>query len=770
MKYEDWTPSLTEYDPNISSEDWLKFLNEKIKDNQRMLTALARIMDNGGEFICTEIANKYGDNMALFRNFITTYFGKYASEYFNVSAWKDDTGSEKNWSIISQIKDCTNKEIGSFKIRLRNNLKAALEDFGISNYFSYGNQDISCIITNMTWNSNGWKGLSNDKSNFGYVKSGNTGYENWNFDFDNPRNIDDKIYGFIQFSRGAPKTASEYSHLVIMSSENQIVGVYGKAMILKKPEKIEDNLLFNICGLKDYCVYFENPIDNTDKKYLEGGERIGQGGFNYLTDKKNILAILNEAKRLNPDESIKIEKMINWVTENKIIGKDEKKNGEGSIDGGNIMSENKIPLNQILYGPPGTGKTYFTKEMAVKICDGKYYAENEGNREKIVKRYKELVGEKRIVFTTFHQSLSYEDFIEGIKPVTKDEDGVELETMAYKVLPGIFKRICEKAQKSSEIRGTDNFDDAWQKTVDYLEEHESATIKTLNGKSTFDLILNATGTGLSTKEDHPKFFSKEQMYRIYKGERGVPAGGHDNYRKAVVENFMKNKKEIGLKEYIAPEKTEVKLPYLLIIDEINRGNIPQIFGELITLIEESKRQGAKDEVSVTLPYSGEKFSVPSNLYILGTMNTADRSVEALDTALRRRFNFVPMMPDPSKLGFVGDIDLSEMLTAINERLEYLLDKDHTIGHAYFMNADDKPLTLDDLCSIFENKIIPQLQEYFYNDMKKIQMILGEAFVSQKEVSSNLFKIKDDSYFEEKELYEITSSDSWDEASFIGIYE
>lgn len=171
-----------------------------------------------------------------------------------------------------------------------------------------------------------------------------------------------------------------------------------------------------------------------------------------------------------------------------------------------------------------------------------------------------------------------------------------------------------------------------------------------------------------------------------------------------------------------------------------------------------------------MPYSQKSFSVPDNLYILGTMNTADRSVEALDTALRRRFNFVPMMPAPSKLGSVGDIDLSAMLTAINERLEYLLDKDHTIGHAYFMKADDKTLTLEDLCSIFENKIIPQLQEYFYNDMKKIQMILGEAFVSEKEIKTGLFKIKDDSYFDKKELYEITSSDLWDEESFVGIYE
>lgn len=431
---------------------------------------------------------------------------------------------------------------------------------------------------------------------------------------------------------------------------------------------------------------------------------------------------------------------------------------EAAILGEKIEKEDNtignFPLNQILYGPPGTGKTYETKKLAVKICEGLDLNE----RNEISSHYKKLVDEGRVVFTTFHQSMSYEDFIEGIKPITKDDDGTELDTMKYKVLPGIFRKICEKANKSSEVKGSDNFDEAWENTINYLEEHESVTVTSLNGKATFVLVLNATGSGLSTKEDNPKFFSKEQMYRIYKGEKGVPAGGHDNYRKAIVENFMKTTKEIGLKKYVAPEKTESELPYLLIIDEINRGNIPQIFGELITLIEDSKRQGASDELSVTLPYSNDQFSVPANLYILGTMNTADRSIEAIDTALRRRFVFVEKMPDADKLDIVDGIDLSSMLNTMNARLEYLLDRDHTIGHAYFINAK----SVEDIKDVFQNKIIPQLQEYFYSDWKKIQLVLGNTFIKEKKSSSIFGNIIIDDYINpDKKSYEISSSDNWD---------
>ena len=166
--------------------------------------------------------------------------------------------------------------------------------------------------------------------------------------------------------------------------------------------------------------------------------------------------------------------------------------------------------------------------------------------------------------------------------------------------------------------------------------------------------------------------------------------------------------------------------YVFIIDEINRGNISKIFGELITLIEESKRVGMSEEIKVSLPYSKIEFGVPANVYILGTMNTADRSIALLDTALRRRFEFIEMMPDISVLKnvTVEDIDIEKMLDEINKRIKVLYDREHTIGHAYFIKLLTDP-TLENLSLIFKNSIIPLLQEYFYEDYQKIQLVLGD---------------------------------------------
>ena len=207
--------------------------------------------------------------------------------------------------------------------------------------------------------------------------------------------------------------------------------------------------------------------------------------------------------------------------------------------------------------------------------------------------------------------------------------------------------------------------------------------------------------------------------------------------------------------------------YAIFIDEINRGNISKIFGELITLIEPSKRLGADDEIMVDLPYSKEKFGVPSNLYIIGTMNTADRSIALMDTALRRRFEFVEMMPEYDNINEINieDINIGKMLKTINERIEYLYDRDHTIGHAYFINVSD----LKTLANVFKNKILPLLQEYFYDDWEKIRLVLGDSqFIKEKKPANALFKSGTD-YINDKILYEIDKEAFYDKQNYLKIY-
>jgi 5-methylcytosine-specific restriction endonuclease McrBC GTP-binding regulatory subunit McrB len=225
--------------------------------------------------------------------------------------------------------------------------------------------------------------------------------------------------------------------------------------------------------------------------------------------------------------------------------------------------------------------------------------------------------------------------------------------------------------------------------------------------------------------------SKNTLKECFNGQRESFPKGLAIYYKPVFEKLQTFSPEIE-----SESENERPLNHVLIIDEINRGNVSQIFGELITLIEPDKRNDKKEEISVTLPYSKDEFTVPSNLYIIGTMNTADRSVEALDTALRRRFSFKAMLPEPEKLAENCEgINLQKLLNAVNSRLEVLKDLDHTVGHAWFWNVNN----LKDLKEVYANKILPLLQEFFYNDYEKLGLVLGDSFFEENsQVSASIF--------------------------------
>jgi len=408
------------------------------------------------------------------------------------------------------------------------------------------------------------------------------------------------------------------------------------------------------------------------------------------------------------------------------------------------------PLNQILYGPPGTGKTHNAVNHALSIVKGNDLSGM--SRRQIKEEFDALVEEGQIQFVTFHQSYSYEEFVEGIKP------SVNGGNVEYDIEDGIFKKLCIKAIEKKSYR---NFDEIYKDFIDDVTEAgNSLELKSLKQGKPFTIKINSNGSCVAI----PKTTTATEMTITKKVIRNFIENGivddWKTYTTAIADYISKTYK------LQTEEEDNTTKNFVLIIDEINRGNISKIFGELITLIEDSKRIGAKEELRAKLTYSGadtdEMFGVPSNLYIVGTMNSADRSIALIDTALRRRFTFFEYSADPSLLSEdIEGINLQLLVTMMNSRIEFLLDKDHLLGHAYFMNV----LTKDDLCAVFRNKIIPLLEEYFYCDYEKIQLVLGDnkefgksetnRIITPKPVSEQKKMFgKEVDGFEEKILYSI----------------
>ena len=423
---------------------------------------------------------------------------------------------------------------------------------------------------------------------------------------------------------------------------------------------------------------------------------------------------------------------------------------------------NAVSLNTVLYGPPGTGKTYNTINKALEILDKEFFYTNKKDRDKLKERFDQLIAEGRIAFTTFHQSFSYEDFVEGIRANTVDE------RIEYKVEDGVFLKICEEASKTKE-------DNKIEKVLEVLKQRcldDSIEMSTQTGKK-FDVSYSGKSTFRVRPLEGKKTFSGKDGWAVSIKNIGKFYKNPDfesynySYAKAILE-YMK--KEMGLSNYSPVTCSTHKVPYVLIIDEINRGNIANIFGELITLIEPSKRAGAPEALSVTLPYSKEPFSVPNNLYIIGTMNTADRSLALMDTALRRRFHFIEMMPQPELLVDikVENVNIQLLLERMNARITALYDREHTLGHAFFMPLRDEA-TLIKLREVFERQILPLLQEYFFEDWNKIRLIVGKDLVIEHKISSDLFDEAVDGIVNPK-IYSI-DFDALDKAeTYIRIYD
>ncbi len=478
------------------------------------------------------------------------------------------------------------------------------------------------------------------------------------------------------------------------------------------------------------------------------------------------------------------------------------KNKKDSRDNqdGDMKSECKImnaPLNQILYGPPGTGKTYSTVRKALEILKA-----TKEQKQKIIsiRKLKKEFG-SQVEFVTFHQSFSYEDFVEGLKANSDDGE------LSYNIENGIFKQICENAQNNLDNAVQNNANQTDIKLLlndfaNYVENEDAQGKQILlakksdgfRGDTYFGNILrknddsfksfqtagSVASQNLTEKiiiRDYQSFYdgnikSYKEIKPMYKSKTSYHSNAIYYYQLFErIKEFQDGKFEQIASYFIGSNET-IKKDYVLIIDEINRGNISRIFGELITLIEPSKRAGAEETISVKLPYSKDKeedFSVPNNLYIIGTMNTADRSLTLMDTALRRRFDFIEMMPDADLVnGNFDGIDVKKILELINQRIEVLYDREHLIGHSFLMNIN----SLDELRNAFKNKILPLLEEYFYDDFEKIRQVLNDKdgnFYKKITIDKKLFSGMEVDV-ENKAVYRKQNIDALESQAFISIYQ
>ena len=428
-------------------------------------------------------------------------------------------------------------------------------------------------------------------------------------------------------------------------------------------------------------------------------------------------------------------------------------------------------LNTILYGPPGTGKTFRTSRNAVEIVESSV---PEG-RKALMVRYSELQKIGRISFVTFHQSYSYEDFIEGLRPVLDTES--ESQSATYEVRSGVLKDCATDAffallqpiasRSKQNLPSKVRFDDLWNAFLNHVDNERKQEYE-VNPRSRYQITRakrgGVNGINVATGMIKWSYACGKPIGKLVwdaLGERNnvtpqdvkavVEVGAHYTFITAVLHELQRLRKTLTVTPNLPQkplvlsviDREERVLDYLtsgedsgyrinpdreswpryvLIIDEINRGNISKILGELITLLEDDKRIGEPNELIVTLPYSREKFGLPPNLHIIGTMNTADKSIALVDLALRRRFEFEELRPDFSASVCTGLSDeMRTALVGLNQRISLRKDRDHRIGHAYFINVNDTT----SFNRVFERKIVPLLGEYFHGDWEGLRWVLDK---------------------------------------------
>ena len=438
------------------------------------------------------------------------------------------------------------------------------------------------------------------------------------------------------------------------------------------------------------------------------------------------------------------------------------------------------PRNVILYGPPGTGKTYGTVRRALELILGPEKLAGLGEKG-LMALFREHQARGQVEFVTFHQAYGYEEFVEGIRPVLDQAADAQVR---YEIHDGVFKRIALRAAvEGLRIeKAVPDFDELWELVVRRLGQEGTRTERGQSGKA-YQLSLSAQGNiqahpcdvdedgnvatvsgkhQLASKENARLYwkhraelgpeseeFTYEKTTALFARERGGQGNSHYTALWIVYTQLLALSRSAGalkaeLIDRVARVHQALDKPgptttfsfsalspqYVLIIDEINRGNVSKILGELITLLEPDKRLAARSELKLPLSYTPQhRFAVPPNLHVLGTMNTADRSIALMDVALRRRFTFEELMPDAEVIRTVlrervadkAFVELvADIFDALNDRIRFLYDRDHQLGHSYFLDVTD----VGSLRQVFLDRVVPMLQEYFYGAWDKICIVLG----------------------------------------------
>lgn len=634
---ENWYPAKDEYEAGITKEQWKEFVTDRNIFTQDSLTAFACIQ-KAPLATCTDMAEEFGRTKNFYNNAIWRTGEKvHKLADCPLSLRSDET--ERFWSICCLGRKLQN---GRIELKIRPELEEAFDETGVLK---------------------GIEVMENENRNY-YVISPNV----WN---DN--NFDYLLDYMIQ------------NHCVLMGWQTD--NPKGK---LFSNLKTGDCIVVALRRSWKFNYYFIGTLYSDSIEEYDDDQKRSLENFTLLEDKNcDFLKTWSAAGSSQIPAIAKIDKIKNPEIISAI---NDILNGE-SIMPNNSLADQLTNLllhthNLILHGAPGTGKTFLAKEIAKRMgCT-----------------------QDEIGFVQFHPSYDYTDFVEGLRPKSQNNGEIGFERK-----DGVFKEFCKRALLAMNVSSvSDNFEQVWENVVDYLNEKDFMDIPLLTGKSTFRVELNENGDGLATRtyengdykkgewiQGKSKFYNKEQLYNIYKGLPGIPSRGHDNYRKAVIEYWQKN---FGLVDYSVKEKSESESvkPFVFIIDEINRGELSKIFGELFFCIDPGYRgkNGMIKTQYQNLIEKGDEFYdgffIPENVYIIGTMNDIDRSVDTMDFAFRRRFAFKEIKASENlgmldELGEIAD-KAKARLKKLNEEISKITElsspSSYHIGGAYFLKLND----------------------------------------------------------------------------------